>query len=42
MQKIDIKKLPHLKTGVGIHGSIKQKEVGGVACMGAVLAVAIA
>lgn len=42
MKKIDIRKLPELNTGVGIHGSIKQKEVGGSACMGAVFLVAIA
>jgi hypothetical protein len=42
MKKIDIRKLPELKTSVGIHGSIKQKEVGGAACMGAIFMVAIA
>lgn len=42
MKKIDIKKLPELKTSVGIHGSIKQKEVSGAACMGAIFMVAIA
>ena len=42
MKKIDIRKLPELKTSVGIHGSIKQKEVGGIGCMGVVFAVAIA
>lgn len=39
MQKIDIKKLPELTTRVGIHGSVKQKEVGGAACMGVVVAI---
>lgn len=39
MKKIDIARLPHLKTGVGIHGSLKQKEVGGGACVAAVVAI---
>ena len=34
MSKIDITKLPELKTRVGLHGSAKQKEVGGAACFG--------
>jgi hypothetical protein len=34
MTKIDIAKLPELKTRVGLHGSAKQKEVGGAACFG--------
>lgn len=42
MKKIDIKKLPELKTSVGIHGSIKQKEVTGGYCMGVIFAIAIA
>jgi hypothetical protein len=42
MKKIDIRKLPELKTSVGIHGSIKQKEVGGAGCMGVIFMVAIA
>ncbi|MGA9582738.1 MAG: hypothetical protein WBR13_12300 [Allosphingosinicella sp.] len=37
--KIDIALLPHLKTGVGIHGSLKQQEVGGSACVAAVVAI---
>ncbi len=37
--KIDIALLPHLKTGVGIHGSLKQQEVGGAACVAAVVAI---
>jgi hypothetical protein len=37
MKKIDIAKLPELATGVGIHGSSKQKEVGGSACLAVVL-----
>ena len=39
MKKIDIAMLPHLKTGVGIHGSLKQQEVGGGACVAAVVAI---
>ena len=39
MKKIDISKLPELRTRVGIHGSMKQKEVGGGACMGVFIAV---
>jgi hypothetical protein len=42
MKKIDIRKLPELKTSVGIHGAIKQKEVGGSACMVGIFMVAIA
>lgn len=34
MKKIDIAKLPDLRTRVGLHGSAKQKEVGGGACLG--------
>jgi len=32
MKKVDIAKLPKLKTSVGIHGSFKQTEVGGGGC----------
>lgn len=39
MKKIDIRKLPDLKTRVGIHGSMRQKEVGGSACLGVFVAV---
>jgi hypothetical protein len=39
MKKIDIAKIPELKTSVGIHGSMKQKEVGGGACTGVFIAV---
>jgi len=41
MKKIDIRKLPELKTRVGIHGSVKHKEVMGLPCMLAVALVAI-
>lgn len=37
MTKIDINKVPELKTRVGLHGSAKQKEVGGAACFGVVV-----
>lgn len=39
MKKIDIDALPELKTRVGIHGSTKQKEVGGPVCIGIIIAV---
>lgn len=39
MKKIDISKLPELATRVGIHGSAKQREVGGVGCGGIVVAI---
>jgi len=39
MKKIDIALLPHLRTGGGIHGSLKQQEVGGGACVAAVVAL---
>ena len=37
MNKIDIAKLPELSTRVGIHGSTKQKEVGGATCGGVIV-----
>ena len=33
MKKIDIRSIPELKTPVGMHGSAKQKEVGGPVCL---------
>jgi hypothetical protein len=39
MKKIDIATLPELPTSVGIHGSSKQKEVGGGACVAAVVII---
>jgi hypothetical protein len=39
MKKIDIRKLPELNTRVGIHGSSKQKEVGGPLCIAIVLGI---
>lgn len=37
MRKIDIGILPELATSVGIHGSFKQKEVGGGGCTAAII-----
>lgn len=42
MKKIDIAKLPELPTRVGIHGSAKQKEVGGGTCLGMLIALIMA
>jgi len=39
MKKIDIAQLPELDTSVAMQGSLKQKEVGGPACLGIVVAV---
>jgi hypothetical protein len=39
MKKIDIHTLPELKTRVGIHGSSKQKEVGGPVCLAVIVAI---
>lgn len=39
MKNIDIRKLPELETKVGIHGSARQQEVGGVYCAGVVIVV---
>ena len=39
MKTIDIRKLPELGTRVGIHGSARQQEVGGVFCAGVVIIV---
>lgn len=41
MTKIDIGKLPELKTRVGLHGSAKQKEVGGAACFGVIVIIVV-
>lgn len=38
-KKIDISSIPELGTSVGVHGSIKQKEVGGPICLALVAAV---
>lgn len=41
-KKIDIAAIPELNTSVGMHGSVKQKEVGGPLCLGIVFAAIIA
>lgn len=41
MKKIDIGRIPELATSVGIQGSVKQKEVGGPLCLGAVIGIAL-
>lgn len=41
MKKIDIARIPELKTSIGIHGSEKQKEVGGPVCLGALIGLAL-
>ena len=41
-RKIDIRAVPELATSVGMHGSIKQKEVGGPICLAIFVAVVIA
>jgi hypothetical protein len=41
-KKIDIAAIPELATSVGMHGSVKQKEVGGPACLGIAVAIMIA
>lgn len=38
-KKIDIASVPELNTSVGMHGSLKQKEVGGPLCLGALVAI---
>jgi hypothetical protein len=37
--KIDIRSIPELKTRVGIHGSAKQKEVGGPVCLAVIAGI---
>ena len=38
-KKIDIASVPELRTSVGMHGSLKQKEVGGPMCLGIAIAI---
>ena len=40
-KKIDIAAIPELNTSVGMHGSVKQKEVAGPLCLGILVAVII-
>ena len=41
-KKIAITNLPELTTSVGMHGSVKQKEVGGPICLAIVIAALMA
>jgi len=41
-KKIDLAAVPELATSVGMHGSVKQKEVGGPLCFAIVVAIAMA
>lgn len=41
-KKIDITAIPELRTSVGMHGSLKQKEVGGPVCLGVLVAIVYA
>ncbi len=41
-KKIDIMAIPELRTSVGMHGSLKQKEVGGPICLGVAIAILFA
>ena len=38
-KKIDVTSVPQLRTSVGMHGSLKQKEVGGPVCLGIAIAI---
>ena len=38
-RKIEISNLPELTTSVGMHGSVKQKEVAGPLCLAVVIAI---
>jgi hypothetical protein len=38
-KKIEIANLPELTTSVGMHGSVRQKEVGGPLCFAIVVAI---
>jgi len=41
-KRIDIAAIPELGTSVGMHGSVKQKEVAGPLCLGLLVAIVIA
>jgi hypothetical protein len=41
MRKIEIGRIPDLATSVGVQGSVKQKEVGGPMCLGALIGIAL-
>ena len=38
-KKIEVSAIPELRTSVGMHGSLKQKEVGGPVCLGIAIAI---
>lgn len=38
-KQIDISAIPELGTSVGMHGSVKQKEVAGPLCLGVLIAI---
>lgn len=40
-KKLDIAAIPELKTSVGIHRSVKQKEVTGPLCVGVALGLIV-
>jgi hypothetical protein len=39
MNNVDIRAIPQLKTKVAMHGASKQKEVGGVVCVGVLVGI---
>ena len=41
-KKIEIANVPELTTSVGMHGSVKQKEVGGPICFAIAVAILMA
>ena len=41
-KKIDITAVPELTTSVGMHGSLKQKEVGGPICLCVAVCIVVA
>lgn len=42
MTNIDIRSIPELKTRVGMHGSSKQREVGGPVCLAVIAGIIVA
>jgi hypothetical protein len=41
-KKIDVRRLPELGTSVGLHGSMKQSEVGGPLCFAIIAGIIMA
>ncbi len=41
-KKIDVRSLPELGTSVGLHGSMKQKEVAGPLCFAVIAGIIVA